>query len=209
MTEDLRQLDLQPGTRIYAAPNYHLILSFYTGMPVQSIAPIRKSFLNHYLGAILIIDAVDISKSLSRSQIQQAAARAGKSLSDSEISQWYLRLSSLVHREELSQAVAAVVPPLEEIPPYLQALVRWLRQQRIEQQTEDMETYGGNPAIFRGFTIRDAVSYWQVLFYRFVDPSSRSGAHANYAERLRSARAVVFPSGWLMYVCSPLRNEVH
>jgi hypothetical protein len=207
MTEDLRQLDLKPGTRVYAAPNYHLILSFYTGMPVQSIAPIRKSFLNNYPGEILIIDAVAIPMSLSRSQIRQAAARAGKRLSDSEISQWYLRLSSRVQREELSQAVAEVVPPLEEIPPYLEALVRFLRQLQLDQHTEDKETYWGNPAIFRGFTIRDPVSYWQVLFYRFVDPLSRSGANANYVERLRRARAVVFPSGWLMYECRPPGKE--
>ena len=43
-------------TRFYASPNEHLTLAFYTGRPFQSIAPVRKSFLNTYPGDIVYVE---------------------------------------------------------------------------------------------------------------------------------------------------------
>ena len=47
---------LAPGTRLYAFPNSHLLLTYYLGLPVQSIAPIRASFLEHYPGDIILLE---------------------------------------------------------------------------------------------------------------------------------------------------------
>ena len=47
---------LAPGTRLYAFPNSHLLLTYYLGLPVQSIAPIPASFLEHYPGDIILLE---------------------------------------------------------------------------------------------------------------------------------------------------------
>jgi len=46
----------EPASRLYAAPNQHLVLTFYTGWPVQSIAPVRKEFLDRYPGPVILLD---------------------------------------------------------------------------------------------------------------------------------------------------------
>jgi hypothetical protein len=46
----------QPGTRFYGTPNDHLILTYYSGVPVQSIAPIRKEFFETYTGRIVLFE---------------------------------------------------------------------------------------------------------------------------------------------------------
>jgi len=59
--------------------------------------------------------------------------------------------------------------------------------------------------MFRGFTIRTSPNWWQTYQYRFVDPTSRSGEHVNYADRVRSALAVALPRGRCMvYHCPPI-----
>ena len=50
--------NLDRETRVYALPYDHLSLTFYTGLPVQSVAPVRKSFFDAYEGDILILDRV-------------------------------------------------------------------------------------------------------------------------------------------------------
>jgi len=52
----LRTQPLRASTKIYALPFQHLPLMFYTGLPVQSIAPVRKTFLDQYPGDILLVD---------------------------------------------------------------------------------------------------------------------------------------------------------
>jgi hypothetical protein len=72
-------MPLQQDTKLYAAPNSHLIWTVYTGLPVQSILPVRKQFLNNYRGEIVYIDSPVSSDNdvLSREHIEDAAAREG------------------------------------------------------------------------------------------------------------------------------------
>src|SRR5439155_11128272 len=55
--ERLRAMTFTPDTRFYCTPNDQLTLTFLSGLPVQSIAPVRKSFLDTYPGPMLIIDS--------------------------------------------------------------------------------------------------------------------------------------------------------
>ena len=50
--------DFRPGTRLYATPNKHLVFAVYTGMPVQSVAPVRKCFLDAYDRDVFLIECV-------------------------------------------------------------------------------------------------------------------------------------------------------
>jgi hypothetical protein len=136
MAEYLHEQELSPAARIYAVPYQHLPLMFYTGLPVQSVAPVRKSFLDEYPHEVLILETV----------FRGAGA-----------------------------------------------------------QTQD--PMWDNPAMFRGYPARDRWEFWQVFFYRFVDPATRMGENLNYADRIRDARVVTLSSSWMVYHCPPLGGE--
>jgi hypothetical protein len=46
---------------------------------------------------------------------------------------------------------------------------------------------GRSPLMVRGFVVTTYQQWWPVFFYRFVDPRSRVGDRANYADRFKSA----------------------
>jgi hypothetical protein len=56
--------------------------------------------------------------------------------------------------------------------------------------------------MLRGNSVTTRDEWWQVFFYRFVNPDSRRGPNLNYAARLTTARAVVMPP-WVIYYCPP------
>ena len=56
LVEYLRGQELSAGTRIYAPPVNHLALAFYTGLPVQSVAPVRREFFDTYEADMLIVE---------------------------------------------------------------------------------------------------------------------------------------------------------
>ena len=47
---------LNAGTKLYSWPNQNLLLTYYMGLPVQSVAPVRKSFLDSYPGDIVFVE---------------------------------------------------------------------------------------------------------------------------------------------------------
>jgi hypothetical protein len=49
----------------------------------------------------------------------------------------------------------------------------------------------GYELVTRGFEVRDWSDWCAVLKYRFVDPETRRGVHANYVDRLRGADAMI------------------
>jgi hypothetical protein len=56
MAEKLRSLQLdRTAARFYAVPLHHFTLALYTGLPIQSIAPVRKSFLDSSPDTLVLI----------------------------------------------------------------------------------------------------------------------------------------------------------
>jgi hypothetical protein len=140
--EEFPGLNAERGTKIYALPLDNLALTFAAGLPVQSIAPVRKSFLDQYPGRVLIIDSVPRAEPQARS-------------------------------------------------------VRTATNDGLWQ----------NPAMFKGFESYELDDFWGNFFYRFVDPASRTGSRANFAERISNANRRLLPSGWVVYDCPP-RHEM-
>jgi hypothetical protein len=204
MIEYLRGLDLRPGTRLYAIPNRHLPLTFYSGLPIQSIAPVRRSFLDGYPGEVLIIDSMRPARSVAAGSIRAAAARAGIALGDAEVAAWRERLSTRLALEQLGREAAEVEPPLERVPAFLDPALAEARRSPERARRSNLDALWDNPAIFRGTDVHDLSEWWPVFFYRFVDPAARSGSERNYAGRLRTARAVVLPSSWVVFHSAPL-----
>jgi hypothetical protein len=202
--EHLRGIDFAPGTRIYATPNHHLVLTFYTGLPVQSVAPVRKSYLDCYGGELLIIEAGPRFEPLTGAEIRQVLSADGVPFTDDEIAGLEQLLVTRLLREELSGRVAAVTPGLEPAPPGLDALLTYQRRKTADAVWRRLEREG-NP-MFKGFRLPDHGAYWQVFYYRFVDPESRTGKQLTYAGRIRDAHVTVLPEGWVFFQC-PARNE--
>jgi hypothetical protein len=205
VVEHLRGLDLRPGTRVYATPNDHLTLTFYTGIPVQSVAPVRKSFLDRYEGELVILEAGPRYESLTGKEAQQALLAAGRPLPE-DADRLARGLGTRLVREELRGRVARVLPG-GPLPEHSEALFFALRLKTVQALAARLEEEG-NPA-FKGHLLRDHQDWWPVYYYRFVGPEGRMGRGLNYAGRTRDARAVVLPQQWVLYHCPARKGGGH
>jgi hypothetical protein len=198
MVEHLRERRLAPGTRIYATPNHHLILTAYTGLPVQSIAPVRKSFLDSYKGDLLLLECVRRYYPFSPDDVRAAAGRAGLVLSDAEASRWQERLATRLVRDDLAGMVARVDPPLEDLPGWVAPLLETQRRLTAERARRS-HLVRDNPLMLRGYSFDELSRWWPLFYYRFADPERRIAGGLGYGERLRGSCAVVLRSSWVAY----------
>jgi hypothetical protein len=197
--EHLRGLDLRPGTRIYATPNHHLTLTFYTGMPVQSVAPVRKSFLDAYPGELLILEAGPRYESLTPAEIQEVCAAAGHPLTETAVRDMESHLAGRLLRETIRGRAACMTPALDPVPGFYEDLLRYQREKTARAVGRYMAKTG-NP-MFNGYSPPDYLVCSQTFYFRFVDPEARTGSLLNYAGRVREAQAVVLPLEWVLYRC--------
>lgn len=203
----LRALELSPGARVYATPDQHLPLTLYTGLPVQSIAPVRGAFLDAFPGELVFVDACAPTHPVAASLLAEEARRDGLELDPHLLRAWSARLATRLLREDLARGAASVTPPLEPLPGFV---ARAVARARVEAAgaPPGQDRRWQNPAVFRGHEPHTRRGFWQVLFYRFVDPAGRTGERANYARRLREAEATVLPSGWVVHR-APARAPNH
>jgi hypothetical protein len=166
------------GTKLYATPNNHLTLTFYTGLPFVSVAPVRKSFLDEYRGPIVIIEAVDYPE---RFFVRRTLQQAEKPKDPQVLEKWVPILQTYKLRSRLSKMTATVIPPLEPLPDFA---VRALEMQRSPRRR-----YYNLIPMMRGFEVFDYATWWPVFMYRFVGPLERMGENLNYRDRIRNATA--------------------
>ena len=193
----VNQIGLAPDAKVYASPLISHILTFYSGKPIQSLAPVRKSFLDSYPGEVLYIDQRSPWELTSPKieEIQEAARELSAQPSANEVAELRAVLELRFAREQTHASGIAVEPPLETLTPLGEAVMqktRWRAEYLAELEEAKWESQGFPFA--RGYRIRTAADFWQTFFYRLVDPASRSGGRLNAAERLRSGRAF-FPRG--------------
>jgi hypothetical protein len=187
----LHEAHLRPGTRLFATPNDHLVLTFYTGLPVQSIAPVRKSFLDSYPGDVIFFERESlIPTDAIEPEALQIAAGPGRHLTDEQARDISCEIASYSYRQTLAARVAGVFPPLSPIPTFArQSAVDYLeelrdRGERINRIIQD------STLIFRKTRIESGFDWWNEFFYAFVNPEWRK-AHPNYRDRMRDATAAV------------------
>ena len=185
----LKASTLDRKTRLYAAPNDHLILSFYSGLPVQDITPVRKSYLDSYPGNIIYIDrSVSVETGvLTADCIRKAALRDGDRLSPEDAERWSVLLRTRDYRETMSKSVSSSArQEVEQVPPFARQLLTAHHRKLpsvFASSSLDLAT--------RGFDIESWTDWRTVLKYRFLGPEERSTVHANYADRLRGSDAVI------------------
>lgn len=175
-------LHLDRNTKLYAAPNDHLILTFYSGLPVQDMTPVKKSFLDSYPGGILYIErgiSVDTDV-LTAAKVRSAALRHGISLSPAASEQWSEKLRMDDYRTDILKLAPAALPPFA-----CELLAEHHRR------LPELFNHSGLELMTRGFPLRSWADWRNVLKYRFIDPKAHSGARANYTERLRGAEVTI------------------
>jgi hypothetical protein len=170
---------------------------------VQSVAPIRRNFIDGYAGRMIVIESSPPYQQVQLDDIVRIAGQSGTKLSSMDAWRMQSPLSTRLQRTELAARCASVSPPLEPANSFTDAIVAFQREYTARRQQHWMDNGANNP-VMRGFDIPNFSAWWPIFFYRFVDPLSRSGAHLNYADRIRSAHADVTPSGWVVFDCPPL-----
>jgi hypothetical protein len=196
----MRNWKLRPGSRIYATPSDHLILTWYTDVPVQSIAPVRKSFLDAFPGDVVIIECFTRFVPIPAEMVQSVAGTHHVAMPRLQAQRWANRLTALAMRNYLVDRVREVdVKPEPKLPKFAADLLG--QQQELTRRGSHVpdNPVAANPAIFRGYDIPDNSYFWQVFFYRFVGVPQRSGENLNYAQRIRNATATVLPGTYVIY----------
>lgn len=206
----LRTRAFPADARIYSTPNDHLIWTYYTGLPVQSIAPVRRSFLERYAGPIVMIEPIDAAAPMAAEDVRRWAAAFDQSLTDERAEE----LAETVYRRWLYRFVAgradSVQPAPPSVPRFLWPLLSEWNHAQLAWQAHMHQLWGRSP-FARGFGIRGLHDWWPVFFYRFVDPPSRMGPGLNYARRVASGSATVLSHAWTIVFESPrpIAGESH
>jgi hypothetical protein len=210
VVEALRAVPFTRDSRVYATPNDHLIFTLYSGMPVASVAPVRKTFLDQYLGDVFLLE-LPRYELLNAGDVRSEATKAGldiSRLSDADLER--LVEGRLVREELLARGVTRVLPPAEDLPPELAACMPALaaRQREKTRQRGELRKRLESHPVFNGYELPDHASWWPVFFYRFIGPEGRSGERLNYGQRVRGAEALLLPLEWTLYRCpGPFRGR--
>jgi hypothetical protein len=202
--EYLRTMPINGATRLFASPDMQFVLTFYTGMLVQSIVPVRKQYLDDYPGDIILFSSEAFWRTgpVSPDRLHKAAIAVGRELSAQDALDLSCRLSSLAFRSQQAAKVSRVVPPLAPVPPFAASL--WAAQQKDSPEwfRGTYSWFPGQFLLFRDFEIRDSSEWWLDYFYALVGPEQRR-AHPNYENRIRNATLTVLPCADLVAYYSP------
>ena len=203
LVRHLRELDLPSDARVYSLPYQHFSLAYYTGIPVQSIAPVRRDFLERHPGELVILETVHRSPTPPPALVLRVSAEAGIELSEDEAA----ALVSPLHRRLNEQALDPLVRTLEPRPIRLEEPFERLLPAlagEIERCGIGAYDYGlDNPALFHDQPPMLLADFWPAFFWHFVGPERRTGAGLNYAARRLQARARLLDSTWSVLLCPP------
>jgi hypothetical protein len=187
---------LEPGTRVYAWPNENLLLTYVSGLPVQSIAPVRKTFLDNYPGDIIFVETGTAYAGTSLQEVQSIAGKQGAVWSLDDARQARHRVQRFGARQYLQGLVTDVWPrsePMESIDHVL--IERYTEQTRVAGRATAEEHH-----LVRGFFPASRLtSHLLPLNYWFVNPTVHLGDQLNYRDRIRGATAIILPNGSIIF----------
>ena len=190
-----------PDARLYSTPNHHLIFTYYTGLPVQSVAPVHKAYIDAYPGPVWFIDTHYI-RPAEVDAVREAAAAAGVELTPNRAEAIADDVRRHLLREWLIPQPAAWDHAPEPLPAWVEPVLETLRAERDAGRAQ----WGGQIApqiVFRDYYAGDYRDWWQIFFYMTVDPETRRLEHANYVDRLRNASLTLLPEAELLIYKSP------
>lgn len=199
--EALERFPCGRGTRFYATPNEHLTLTYYTGLPVQSVAPVRKSFFANYPKPIVYIESQMEWMFPDEKDILLAASKAGLVLTPDELLDrgadvW----KSLAGKELAAQGLPS--PELKPLPDYLNPIEANTHKRLLRFRKEFIREMQALP-IFRNVPATRMRDFWLGFFYRFVNPEERIGSKLNIFSRLKNAEIEFLPCANTFIYYSP------
>jgi hypothetical protein len=198
LIEIMSEWDLRPDTRIYSPPNDHLLLTYYSGLPVQSIAPVRKSFLDHMDRDVIIIDTKSGGSGLPVNETLREARQMGVTLSEQEAEELWSPLNVVLLGQVLETKVATLWPPVARV---ITPLQQRLAEKQRSHKRAILEEDALNIPILRGYDLQSDEDWWTVFVYRYVDVEARWRQNLNYLDRIRQSTALILPWGWIVYDC--------
>jgi len=187
---------LAPGTKLYSWPNQNLELTYYSGLPVQSIAPVRKAFLDSYPGDMIFLEIGTPYADVPVSEVLTMARQQGAELSVKGARESVLRVQRHGARQYLQGQVADIFPPPEPLQPLDLAVLARSRELSRQLGEEGARQY---PLLRTHVPTLMLSSLWLPVFYEFVDPAKRLGDHLNYRDRIRDATAIILPNGSMVF----------
>lgn len=207
VAEHLVNTDWREDTKFYAAPNFHLTLSYYTGLPIQSIAPIRAEFLDSYPGPLVLVMPFFLMNGRELEEVVwQAAEQAGRTPDLKSLSQWKSAVNQRLYFERMRPRVASISPE-PVIPEFLEPAMEAIREFYRSGKTPPWVS-AECPVMVRGFSIKTFEQWWVHYFYRFVNPTARLEEQANFARRMQGARIALLTRGYSVWYAAALSDEI-
>ncbi len=199
----LASREFPANTRFYATPNDQLVYAYLTGLPVQSVAPIRRSFLENYPGPIVFIQNRHVVTAGLTEIVRQAAETAGVPGSREQIESW----ADAVWRHHVAQDLinrGLQPPPAAPLPEFLQPALQHLA---TAEATYIANTRRKMP-IFRDVDVETVSDLWMSFSYRFVNYAERLGRDANIQPRLERASIELLPdASAVIFHCPPAARD--
>jgi hypothetical protein len=197
----VRDWSLGPGGRMFASPNEHLVLTYYSGRPVQSIFPVRREWLDQFANDLIILESRSYDV-LSSASVHEAARRQGRVLTEAEAVSRAREARAIATRFDLSASGVSVVPPTRTPDAIDEALVGMVRHStRVALQRFLRATpLGRDQTLSTWQDFRNAFYYW------FSDPARRQGMGLNYRACRAQARATVLLNGYTVLDCRKTRE---
>lgn len=189
-------------TRFFATPSNQLIYTYYTGLPIQSTVPVKKSFFDHYPGDIVIFDTRSFPAYYDPDLIAEAGFERGLELTETDI--WQIRLSlwrALIYEEDQAMGLPIPAEP-PKLTEFEQSLVDGARDYSWTLQRSFINEVRQYP-IFKGVEAQTLDDYWIIFFLRFVDYENHIGDQLNYYERVKDARVEYLARSNIVVYLSP------
>jgi hypothetical protein len=187
----------RPDTRFYASPNDQLIYTYLTGLPVQSVAPIRRSFLESYPGPIVFIETRHVVTHTLEDRVREAARAAGEPVAERQVDSWSRRVWAEHVAQDLERR-GLVPPALPPLPAFLRPVLDHLNAAEVAY----VERTRRRMPIFRGVEAATAGDLWMSFSYRFVNYADRLGP-ANIHPRLQQAEVEFLPEAPAVIFAAP------
>jgi hypothetical protein len=197
----LRSWTLGPGGRIFATPNDHHVLTYYSGRSVQSIAPVRKEWLDRFAGDLVIIEGSAFGIP-PVSEVQEAAQRLGYRLTAAEAKSRAFEARQLAAAHGLDVSGASVVPPLRTPDGLDLTLLGPVR----ETTRRDITSLIRGTPLQRVATPSNWFEWRSAFFYWFTNPGWRGGPGLNYGACRARARVSFHASGFAILDCRGTRE---
>lgn len=202
--ETLEELEYSPDTRFYATPNEHLVHTYYTGLPVQSIAPVRSEFVSHYPGTVIFLEKQTTPPLLPYDDIISTSAPSGTSFDADHVESIQHALWKDVVARNLQDRELPATPAPPRTP--VAAALREKYDVFCQRAALTQRNFLKKAPIFRDVSVERNGELWDAFYVRFVDYRSRVGKRSNIHNRLKNAEVIYLPEALTVVFISKASN---